>query len=74
MLGRLKTGDIPPSDIEFEEMQILRQKKASSLTRRLSRASFGQKSGKKNLFQTKRKILKDIEKHKIDMEKGIYLL
>ena len=55
-------------------MQLLRQKKESSLTRRLSRASFGPKSGKQNMFQTKRKILKNIEKHKIEIEKGSYLV
>ena len=67
---RIKTGETPPSDIEFEEIQLTRQKKASSLTRRLSRASFGQKSGKQNLFQTKRKILKNIEKNKSEISKG----
>ena len=67
---RFKTGETPPSDIEFEEIQLTRQKKASSLTRRLSRASFGQKSGKQSLFQTKRKILKNIEKNKSEISKG----
>ena len=66
----LKTGETPPAHIEFEEIHLTRQKKASSLTRRLSRASFGQKSGKQNLFQTKRKILKNIEKHKSEISKG----
>ena len=71
---RLKTGDLPPPDIEFEEMQLQRQKKSSSLTRRLSRASFSQKKGKQNLFQTKRNILKNIEKHQVEIAKGIYLV
>ena len=53
-------------------MQILRQKKSSSLTRRLSRVSFSQKKGKQNLFQTKRNILKNIEKHQVEIAKGNY--
>ena len=55
-------------------MQLLRQKKSSSLTRRLSRASFSKKKGKQNLFQTKRNILKNIEKHQVEIAKGNYLV
>ena len=66
---RLKTGDLPPSDIEFEEMLLRTEKKSISLTRRLSRSNF-KKSGKHNLFQEKRIILKNIENHKSEIYKG----
>ena len=67
---RLKTGDLPPPDIEFEEMLLRREKKSISLTRRLSRSNFNKKSGKHNLFQEKRIILKNIENHKSEIYKG----
>jgi len=70
VIERYKTGDLSPNDIEFEEMEISRKKKSSSLTRRLSRTSFTQKKGKQNLFQEKRNILKNIDKHKNEIARG----
>eukprot|EP00092_Neocalanus_flemingeri_P031176 GFUD01033867.1.p1 GENE.GFUD01033867.1~~GFUD01033867.1.p1 ORF type:complete len:570 (+),score=214.86 GFUD01033867.1:46-1755(+) len=67
---RYKTGDLPPTDIQFEEMSLGREKKSRSLTRRMSRSNFSQKTDKQNLFQKKRKLLSNIEKYKSDISKG----
>ena len=68
---RYKTGDLPPIDIQYEEMSLGREKKSSSLTRRMSRSNFSQKSEKQNLFQKKRKLLKNIEKYRLELTKGM---
>ena len=70
---RYKTGDFPPTDIQLEEMELARNTKASSMTRFMN-VNFGKKREKLNLFQKKRKIMKDIEKHKSEILKGTYSL
>ena len=67
---RYKTGDLPPTDIQFEEMSLGREKKSSSLTRRMSSSKFSKQREKQNLFQKKRKLLKNIEKHRSEISKG----
>lgn len=79
-IQRLKTGDLPPADLQFEgvtfdsgsgDVVIRREKKGGSLSRRFSRTSFtDQKREKHNLFQEKRKLIKKIDKHKLDITKG----
>ena len=67
---RYETGDLPPTDIQFEEMSLGREKKSSSLTRRMSRSNMSQKGEKQNLFQKKRKLMKNIEKYRSAISKG----
>ena len=71
------TGDLPPGEIAFIQTQQLREKKSkgSSLSRRLtmSHVQTSQSPTKQNLYQKKRKLLKIIEKTKVDYEKGKYL-
>ena len=67
---RYKTGDFPPTDIQFEEMELGKQKKSRSLTRRMSRTNFTPKRDKQNLFQKKRRLLKNIEKFRFEINKG----
>ena len=69
--SRYKTGDFPPTDIQFEEMSLRREKRSSSLTRRRARSNMSQKREKQNLFQKKRKLLKTIEKHRNAITKGL---
>ena len=70
LLARYKTGDFPPTDFQFEEMQLGREKKSGSLTRRMSSSIFSKKKEKQNLFQKKRKILKNIDKIQGEIAKG----
>jgi len=69
-----KSGDLPPGEIAFIQTQQLREKKSkgSSLSRRLtmSHVQTSQSPTKQNLYQKKRKLLKIIEKTKVDYEKG----
>jgi len=69
-----KSGDLPPCDIPYVQTEELKQRKGSSLSRRLT-LSPGVKSNKQtvnkqNLFQKKRKLLKSIERCKSDYERG----
>ena len=70
LLTRYKTGDFPPTNIQFEEMQFGREKKSGSLTRRMSSSNFSKKREKQNLFQKKRKLLKNIDKLRSEIAKG----
>jgi len=69
-----KSGDVPPCDIPYVLIEELRQRKSSSLTRRLTLSHAGknnkQATSKQNLFQKKRKLLMSIEKCKADYERG----
>jgi hypothetical protein len=69
-LTRYKTGDFPPTDIQYEEIQFGSEKKSGSLTRRMSSSYFIKKNEKQNLFQKKRKLLKNIVKHRSEIAKG----
>ena len=70
LLTRYKTRDFPPTDIQFEEMQLGREQKLGSFTRRMSSTNFSKKIEKQNLFQKKRKLLKNIDKHRSEIAKG----
>ena len=68
-------GDLPPADIPYLETNQLRQRKSSSLSRRLTlsqavRSSLQSSATKQNLFQKKRRLEKRIEKCKSDYERG----
>merc|ERR1711953_251887 len=74
VLNLNKSGDLPPADIAYVETTQLRQRKSSSLSRRLTLSqavrSNKQSTNKQNLFQKKRKLVKSIEKCKSDYERG----
>ena len=69
-MSRYKTGEFIPTDLKLEEMQKGREKKSTSLTRRMTTANFSKKREKQNLFQKKRKVMRNIEKHKCEISKG----
>merc|ERR1719411_1651482 len=69
-----KSGDLPPADIPYVETHQVRQRKSSSLSRRLTLSQAvrtnKQTATKQNLFQKKRRLVKSIEKCKSDYERG----
>merc|ERR1719362_1238446 len=70
VVDRLKTGELPPPDLQFQDMSDTRsdrERKSSSLSRRISRVNFNYKKDKQSLFQERRKLTKKVDSLKIEI-------
>merc|ERR1719376_880374 len=73
VVERLKTGELPPPDIQFQDMSDSRsdrERKSSSLSRRISRVNFNYKKEKQSLFQERRKLTRKVDALKVEIGKG----
>merc|ERR1719397_1291049 len=73
VVERLKTGELPPADIQFQDMSDSRsdrERKSSSLSRRISRVNFNYKKEKQSLFQERRKLTRKVDALKVEIGKG----
>lgn len=70
VIERLKTGDQPPRDLDFEEMSNGLEIKVGTLGRKKSKAKLSKVTEESSLFGKKRELEKQIEEMELNIEKG----
>ena len=70
VIERLKTGDQPPRDLDFEEISSGLEIKVGTLGRKKSKAKLSKANEESSLFGKKRELEKQIEDMEVNIEKG----
>jgi hypothetical protein len=70
LLFRLKTGNIPPDDLPFEETPFKMKEKCATLGRRKSEQKWNKQKKETELFPKKRNIEDNVASIESDIEKG----
>ena len=70
VIDKLKTGDQPPRDLDFEEMSNGHEIKVGTLGRKKSKAKLNKSTEENSLFGKKRDLEKQVEDMELDIEKG----
>ena len=66
----LKTGEVPPKDLSFEEISSGQEVKFGTLGRRKSKLKIKKSFEEENLFSKKRELEQAIEKLEAEIDKG----
>lgn len=70
VIEKLKTGDQPPRDLDFEEISSGLEIKVGTLGRKKSKAKLSKANEENSLFGRKRELEKQIEDMEVNIEKG----